>query len=144
MRHLIITLLGKYNLKTSWIKSQYPWFFMVKLGILNYLKELHWLPIEWRIEFKLLCITYKSLNGQAPQYLSDLLQIYTPSRALRSSEQGLLCVPKIHTKKLGTRAFAYAAPLYYNALPLDVCRSTSLDMFKSRLKTHFFRQSYSE
>ena len=103
------------------------------------LKELHWLPFEWRIEFKILCMTYKSLNGLAPQYLSDLVKAYLPSRALRSSEQGLLCVPKIRTKKFGTRAFACAAPVHYNALPLKVRTSTSLDMFKSRLKTHFFQ-----
>ncbi len=105
------------------------------------LKELHWLPIERRIEFKLLCMTFKALNGQAPQYLIDLVKIYIPSRALRSSEQGLLCVPKIRTKKFGTRAFEYAAPVHYNALPLDIHRSTSLDMFKSKLKTHLFRKS---
>ena len=107
-------------------------------------KELHWLPIEMCMEFKLISMTYKSINGQVPQYLSELVKIYTPSRALRSSEQGLLCVTKICTKKYGTRAFAYGAPLHYNALPLDICRSTLLNMFKSRLKTHFFRQSYSE
>ena len=33
--------------------------------------ELHWLPVEQRINFKILLITYKALNGQAPTYLSD-------------------------------------------------------------------------
>ena len=58
------------------------------------LKDLHWLPFIWRIEFKLLCMTYKSLNGQAPQYPSDVLKAYTPTRALRSTDHGLLCIPK--------------------------------------------------
>ena len=74
----------------------------------------------------------------------DLVKAYIPSRALRSSDQGLLCVPKIRTKKYGTQAFAYAAPVHYNALPLEVRASPSLNTFKSRLKTHFFRQSYGE
>ncbi len=106
------------------------------------LKELHWLPIERHIEFKILCMTYKSLHGLAPQYMSDLVKAYIPPRALRSSDQGLLCVLKIRTKTYGTRAFAYAAPVYYSALPLEVLASPSLNTFKSKLKTHFFRQSY--
>ena len=28
--------------------------------------ELHWLPVEQRINFKVLLITYKALNGQVP------------------------------------------------------------------------------
>ena len=45
------------------------------------LKDLHWLPISQRIEFILLCVTFKSLNRQAPQYLSDILKAYIPTRA---------------------------------------------------------------
>ena len=34
------------------------------------LMELHWLPVQQRINFKILLITYKALNGQAPSYIS--------------------------------------------------------------------------
>ncbi len=44
------------------------------------LSTLHWLPIKHRIYFKILLITYKALNGLAPQYLSDLLLHYTTAR----------------------------------------------------------------
>ena len=37
------------------------------------LQELHWLPVEQRIIFKLLLMTFKCLNGIAPSYLSDLI-----------------------------------------------------------------------
>ncbi len=47
------------------------------------LSTLHWLPIEYRIDFKILLITYKALNGLAPQYLSELLSHYSPPRPLR-------------------------------------------------------------
>ena len=33
---------------------------------------LHWLPINFRIQFKVLLLTFKCLHGLAPQYLSDL------------------------------------------------------------------------
>ena len=37
------------------------------------LYNLHWLPIEKRIDFKITSLCFKSLNGSAPTYLSDLL-----------------------------------------------------------------------
>ena len=37
------------------------------------LKELHWLPVEQRIIFKFLLLTFKALNNLCPIYISDLL-----------------------------------------------------------------------
>jgi len=37
------------------------------------LKSLHWLPVCFRIEFKVILVVYKCLNGLWPSYLSDLL-----------------------------------------------------------------------
>ena len=45
------------------------------------LPNLHWLPVDW-IEFKILTITYKALNGMAPSYICDLLQVHYPNRNL--------------------------------------------------------------
>ncbi len=50
---------------------------------------LHWLPIKHRIDFKILLITYKALNGLAPQYLHKLLSHYSPPCPLRSQNSGL-------------------------------------------------------
>ena len=86
--------------------------------------------------------TFKALNGLAPQYLIDQLHLYTPSRALRLADQSLLEVPRIRTKKSGARAFAHAAPHHYNGLPICIRQSTTLEVFKNRLKTHFFKLSY--
>ena len=52
--------------------------------VIHILKELHRLPVQHRIIFKILTLTYKTLNTDAPQYLKDLLQPYVPSRNLRS------------------------------------------------------------
>ena len=49
--------------------------------------ELHWLPIEQRINFKILLFTYKIVNGLAPMYLSQLLVLYVPRRDLRSADK---------------------------------------------------------
>ena len=56
------------------------------------LKELHWLPIEQRIIFKINLITFKCLNNLAPPYLKELLTLYRPNRTLRSSSDKLRLV----------------------------------------------------
>ncbi len=34
------------------------------------LQSLHWLPVRYRVDLKILLIVYKSLNGMAPSYIS--------------------------------------------------------------------------
>ena len=36
------------------------------------LQKLHWLPVKSQINYKILLLTYKALNGLAPSYLSEL------------------------------------------------------------------------
>ena len=73
---------------------------------------LHWLPISYRIKFKILLLTFKCLYGQAPNYLIDLITIKKQSRySLRSNESIFLELPGIKTHPtLGDRAFQSAAP----------------------------------
>ncbi len=106
------------------------------------LKSLHWLPVSFRIQFKILCMVFKTLNGQAPDYLCKAVTQYIPKRALRSSDQRLLVVPKVRTKKYGERAFSFAAPHLYNSLPEKIRMANTIDTFKANLKTHLFRLAY--
>ena len=39
------------------------------------LHELHWLPVKNRIHLKVLLLTFKELNGMAPAYISDLINV---------------------------------------------------------------------
>ena len=108
------------------------------------LSTLHWLPIKFRIDYKILLLTYKALNGLAPQYLSELLVFYDPSRLLRSKDAGYLLVPRIMRATAGGRAFSYKAPQLWNSLPLSVRGSDTVSVFKSRLKTYLFSQAFCE
>ena len=47
------------------------------------LKELHWLPIRFRIDYKIALITYKVLHGDGPAYLRELLVTTQHQRSLR-------------------------------------------------------------
>ena len=105
------------------------------------LSKLHWLPIHQRITFKILVLTWKALNGTAPEYLRDLLPLYTPSRSLRSSDKCLLTTPRTSTVH-GDRAFAAFAPNMWNSLPFELRDCKSIDCFKKELKTHLFKHAY--
>src|SRR5688572_32167675 len=100
------------------------------------LHELHWLPVEFRIKFKLACLTYKTLSTSTPTYIHALLTPYIPPRCLLSSSTGLLAEPRCRTV-MGSRAFHASAPKEWNRLPLSLRSSTSLPSFKKRLKTHY-------
>ena len=102
------------------------------------LKELHWLPIQQRILFKVLVLVYKALHDLAPPYIKSLLVPYNPPRTLRSSSQGLLYEPPFDTKSYGGRAFSCYAPRAYNKLPLEICLAQTLSIFKAKLKTYLF------
>ncbi len=106
--------------------------------IIPVLCSLHWLPVRYRVNFKILLLVFKSLNGLAPAYQSDLLIEHRPLLSLRLSNQRLLCIPKSKLKCRGDRAFSVAAPRLWNALPLCIRSAPSLSVFKSMLKTYLF------
>lgn len=105
--------------------------------------SLHWLPVQYRIDFKLLLLVYKSLHGLAPDYLSDLLTEYQTGRTLRSTTQGLFKIPRTRLSQKGDRAFAVVAPRLWNSLPLYIRDAASVRVFKTQLKTHLFAMAYS-
>ncbi len=76
------------------------------------LASLHWLPVCFRIDFKILLITFKFLQGLAPSYIAELLTTYEPSRSLRSLGRSLLVVPKRKLKSKGGQAFSTRAPQF--------------------------------
>ena len=100
--------------------------------------ELHWLPVRKRVHYKLLLLTYKTLNGFALEYLVIQLQDYCPTRALRSADQNLLGVKKTHIK-IGDSSFTVAASVLWNALPCHTRKPRTIDCFKSIIKTYLVR-----
>ena len=106
------------------------------------LQSLHWLKIPYRIEYKLLLLTYKCLHGKAPEYLAAKLEKYVPGRALRSGDQDLLVERRAKLKSYGERSFSVAAPKLWNKLPHDLRSSGSVYIFKAKLKTFLFKKCY--
>ena len=98
------------------------------------LKDLHWLPVLQRIQYKVLLLTYKCLHGLAPGYLSDLLQ--------KSRRGNSLLLPLTKRVHFGDRSFSKSGPVLWNLLPLHIRDSPSVDSFKSRLKTFLFKKAF--
>jgi hypothetical protein len=82
--------------------------------------KLHWLRIEYRILYKVLLLTYKSVQGEGAEYLSDLRMPYVPSRSLISAADNKLFVPKSNYVATQKRAFGIRAPTEWNKLPARV------------------------
>jgi hypothetical protein len=105
------------------------------------LSKLHWLPVQERINHKVLSSTYRAVCDKLPPYLSELTPLYTPTRSLRSASKSLLDAPSardIKTKRYGQRAFKFVAPTLWNSLPGSIREKKSISSFRTALKTYLF------
>jgi hypothetical protein len=124
-----------------------------RVGALKTLKELRWLPISYRIDYKIAVMTHKTLTSSQPAYLRSLLQPVSSVRSLRSLSNDLtLTVPFCKTAT-AARAFSHYAPRLWNNLPAKIrnCVSTesvtdsgSLQEFKNLLKTYMFTLAFND
>ena len=102
------------------------------------LKQLHWLPVNYRIKFKLSTLTYRALAIHQPHYLTSLLHFSNVPRQLRSSTSQQLSIPRTKLN-LGKRAFSVAAPIIWNELPSTLKSCESLASFRKSLQMYLFK-----
>lgn len=105
---------------------------------------LHWLPVIFRVKFKIISLVDKCLRGDAPEYLQTECRLVRSSdraHGLRSCDTRLLVISRTNSK-FGDRMFSKLGPAYWNTLPSELRdRITTRDIFLSRLKTFLFEQS---
>jgi len=109
------------------------------------LRELHWLRVPERIQFRLCVLAYHCVYGTAPAYLSDSLRPTSEivgRRCLRSADITTLQLPSTRRATLGDRAFPVSAARAWNSLPLETRACSSLLTFRRETKSHLFHQSY--
>ena len=107
------------------------------------LKQLPWLPIKLRIDYKVLTIVFKCKHGMAPKYLQVLLEAKENQRqGLKSNNKQLLKVPSTTRKTFEDRSFSVKGPKLWNDLPNSIQTLTSYAEFKKQLKTHLFNICY--
>ena len=106
------------------------------------LKELHWLPVEKRIIYKVLLMVFKAVHLRAPIYIQNIIIEHVPTRSLRSASHKLLKVPYTSSSLVQARAFSVVGPRLWNDLPQDLRSDLSIDSFKKKLKTLLFEVTY--
>ena len=111
-----------------------------------YLRKLHFLPVYYRIRFKIASMVFKSVNNIGPGYISDMISISTEkSHGIRKNDDCfLLCKPPAPRYNKTNGAFSLSAPEVWNALPYGIRSLNNLTIFKKALKTHYFQQAFNE
>ena len=110
------------------------------------LRALHWLPVKYRVRYKLCLMMHSVHIQQCPSYINQMVQsVSTSSRrqGLRSSADASYLVPRTRTK-FADRAFSVAGPQEWNSLPTDLRLITDTSVFKSQLKTYFFNLAFNQ
>ena len=103
--------------------------------------NLHWLPIEARVSYKLCCLMYRIVHGAAPSYLTELCEPCLDSR-LRSTSRGDFIIPRSN-RHLADSSFSVAGPSAWNQLPANIRNCSTLATFLTKLKAHLFTVSFS-
>ena len=105
------------------------------------LRKLHWLPVQFRSEFKLATLVYKFIHTGFPKYIAPYLSTYHTTYNTRRSQSvaNFLNVPKfqptIHKSSKQFRfSFAFDASTVWNSLPEDIRASTTIVSFRKKLK----------
>ena len=106
-------------------------------------RQLHWLPVKQRINYKLAVLTYKARQSGSPSYLASLISDYVPSRSLRSSDKLLLSRPYT-SLVMADKAFSVCAPKIWNDLSFNCRAATTVNSFKCNLKRKLFYTAYTD
>ena len=108
--------------------------------------QLHWLPVNYRMKFKLCCFVHAIHYGRSPAYLMDTVQSVGASRSrsgLHSSSTSSMdySLPRLHMK-FGEWAFSHAGPATWNALPENIRTEADRVKFRKLLKSLYCSQAF--
>ena len=105
------------------------------------IQELHWLKIPEQIQYKVAVLTFECVKGDAPTYLKDLVNT-THNCALHSTTNNYLPVSMPKLSQVHKSSFSIMAGRIWNDLPSNLRSTTSINAFKSGLKTVLFCKSH--
>ena len=109
-------------------------------SVLPAMMELHWLPIRFRITFKLCVLMHGVHYGSGPKYLTEMV---VPISSLPGRERlrsaGSLNYDISRTRlKFTEHSFAVSGPTAWNSLPLELKQTNNALIFKKLLKSLYF------
>ena len=109
--------------------------------ITPYLYQLHWLKIEFQIQYKICVLMFKCVRGTAPDYLRNLV-ITTHNSVLCLTTNILLLISRHKLSQVRNSSFKSVGPRLWNTLPIELHEEQNLETFKSRIKTVLFIKCY--
>ncbi len=113
--HMISTEISKeWSFTCSYYKKRAAWvildvrYFQTPSSEMS--KSLNWMPLRDRVTYRKACMMYKSLNGLAPVYMSEMFKyVYVShSRDTRTSARCNLSLPSGKHKDIYINSFAYS------------------------------------
>ena len=115
-----------------------------KAHVTQLLKKVHFLPVEYRIMFKIALLTYKCVNNLAPSHLKELITIRKPTikNVRLDTDYFLLECPPYPSLVNTEKAFSFSSPKVWNSLPFEIRSACSVTQFKTLLKTHYFQLAF--
>ena len=101
--------------------------------------KLHFLPVDYRIKFKISLLAMGSLH-----YLATLIKLRNTCKySVRLDDYFLLEYVSVNIKR-SEGAFSYQAPKIWNKLPYELRSLNDLSKFKRSLKSYYFKAAYSK
>ena len=123
--------------------------------------NLHWLPVEYHIRYKILLFTFKAIHQSAPHYINNMfIKKSTRYRSQLSSitrnielvngnvsgeiafDDIYLAVPRTKSATFKQRSLIVSGPQLWNSLPTVIKLENSMDGFKRKIKTHLFKLAF--
>ena len=106
------------------------------------MRHLHWLPIRFRCEYKMLLHVYRCMKGQAQKYLQQkLIQKNLAWVTCSATDCNLFQILYNKRKTLADCGFSSVGPRLWNSLPLELQTTSSVPNFMKLLKTHFLKSA---
>ena len=99
-------------------------------------KKINWLPIKERLEQSILSHVFKSLNDSSPVYMKDLFKT-APQSHISTRQANFRLIQPLRKTNMGLNTISYLGPSLWNKLPENIKQSSSLNIFKHKVKEHF-------
>ena len=111
-------------------------------SITPYLKKVHFLPVKYRVDFKIALHVFKYFQCMTPDYLRDIIKPKVSVSSLRCYDDCFLLEEPFTKLAYKQKGFSFSAPHVWNKLPYDIRCITNVDQFKTELKTFYYEQAF--
>ena len=105
--------------------------------ITHILQQLHWLPVQQCIIYKVLMIAFNALHKLAPAYIKRKWLNWNLSLDDQCDLRiNIVLYPVLELSHMETKAVRVFTPVLWNKLPISMCKCDDISVFKRHMKTY--------